>query len=931
MAMQNEKFHAEDEGLLALWLFLRLHGVNAAIDQIRDRCGTAAVGIGAMLRCAGQFGLGVRSRTTDWTRLTGMPLPGIASLRDGGFLLVGKADSNGALVVHPSSPRPKMMTRREFEAVWDGRMVSAGPPGVMQRMREGFFDAYSTVSFKASSHWRNVAQSLRQTLFDKSAGWRGLLESVRQAPSGGDTGWRSLAARLRHALSQRAGEADRSEFAAGIAPKAARSESANVDEAGLRALVTLLRCHGIPAEPAQIKHQMGTGRIGVADMLRCAKAFGLKARVHKTSWARLGVTPLPGIAVLRDGGFLILGKFADDKLLVQRPAIAQPLMMTEAELAAIWDGDLVLMARRATLTDLSRRFDITWFLGAIHKYRRLLGEVLLASFFLQVFAVISPLFFQVVIDKVLVHRSMSTLDVLIAGLVGLTLFETLLGTLRVYVLSHTTNRIDVELGARLFRHLMALPIAYFQARRVGDSVARVRELENIRQFLTGSALTLGIDLLFTFVFLAVMFYYSASLTFLVLGSLPIYIAISAGAAPLFRRRLDEKFNRGAENQAFLVESVTGVETLKAMAVEPQMQRRWEEQLASYVAASFRVLTLNNTASQAVQAVNKLVTAATLYFGAKLVIDGGMSVGELVAFNMLAGRVSMPVLRLAQIWQDFHQARLSVDRLGDILNTIPEPSLTAGRAALPAIRGQVTFEHVSFRYRIDGPEVLHDVSFTVQPGQVVGVVGSSGSGKSTIAKLVQRLYVPGSGRVLVDGVDLAMVDLAWLRRQTGVVLQENVLFNNSIRENIALVDPTIPMERIIAAAELAGAHDFILELPEGYDTVVGERGSSLSGGQRQRVAIARALLSDPRILILDEATSALDYESERAIQQNMKRIAAGRTVFVVAHRLSTVRNADRIITIERGRIVEDGPHDELIRSNGRYAKLHYLQAGIHDVR
>jgi subfamily B ATP-binding cassette protein HlyB/CyaB len=931
MAMQNEKFHAEDEGLLALWLFLRLHGVNAAIDQIRDRCGTAAVGIGAMLRCAGQFGLGVRSRTTDWTRLTGMPLPGIASLRDGGFLLVGKADSNGALVVHPSSPRPKMMTRREFEAVWDGRMVSAGPPGVMQRMREGFFDAYSTVSFKASSHWRNVAQSLRQTLFDKSAGWRGLLESVRQAPSGGDTGWRSLAARLRHALSQRAGEADRSEFAAGIAPKAARSESANVDEAGLRALVTLLRCHGIPAEPAQIKHQMGTGRIGVADMLRCAKAFGLKARVHKTSWARLGVTPLPGIAVLRDGGFLILGKFADDKLLVQRPTIAQPLMMTEAELAAIWDGDLVLMARRATLTDLSRRFDITWFLGAIHKYRRLLGEVLLASFFLQVFAVISPLFFQVVIDKVLVHRSMSTLDVLIAGLVGLTLFETLLGTLRVYVLSHTTNRIDVELGARLFRHLMALPIAYFQARRVGDSVARVRELENIRQFLTGSALTLGIDLLFTFVFLAVMFYYSASLTFLVLGSLPIYIAISAGAAPLFRRRLDEKFNRGAENQAFLVESVTGVETLKAMAVEPQMQRRWEEQLASYVAASFRVLTLNNTASQAVQAVNKLVTAATLYFGAKLVIDGGMSVGELVAFNMLAGRVSMPVLRLAQIWQDFHQARLSVDRLGDILNTIPEPSLTAGRAALPAIRGQVTFEHVSFRYRIDGPEVLHDVSFTVQPGQVVGVVGSSGSGKSTIAKLVQRLYVPGSGRVLVDGVDLAMVDLAWLRRQTGVVLQENVLFNNSIRENIALVDPTIPMERIIAAAELAGAHDFILELPEGYDTVVGERGSSLSGGQRQRVAIARALLSDPRILILDEATSALDYESERAIQQNMKRIAAGRTVFVVAHRLSTVRNADRIITIERGRIVEDGPHDELIRSNGRYAKLHYLQAGIHDVR
>ena len=546
------------------------------------------------------------------------------------------------------------------------------------------------------------------------------------------------------------------------------------------------------------------------------------------------------------------------------------------------------MARRASLTDLSRRFDISWFLGAVHKYRRLLTEVLVASFFLQLFALISPLFFQVVIDKVLVHRTMSTLDVLIIGLVAVSIFEGVLGTLRTYVFAHTTNRIDVELGARLFRHLLALPIAYFQARRVGDSVARVRELENIRQFLTGSALTLVIDLFFTLVFLAVLFYYSPLLTYIVLASFPFYIGISAGATPLFRRRLEEKFRRGSENLAFLVESVTGVETLKAMAVEPQMQRRWEEQLAGYVAASFRVISLNNTASQAVQTINKLVVAATLYFGAKLVIEGGLTVGELVAFNMISGRVSMPVLRLAQMWQDFHQARLSVDRLGDILNTIPEPTFRPGRAALPPIRGQVTFEHVAFRYRIDAPEVLNDVSFSVEPGQIVGIVGSSGSGKSTLAKLIQRLYVPLSGRVLVDGVDLTMVDLAWLRRQIGVVLQENVLFNCSIRENIALADPTMSMERVIVAASLAGAHDFILELPEGYDTVVGERGSSLSGGQRQRIAIARALVTDPRILIFDEATSALDYESERAIQQNMNQICGGRTVFIIAHRLSTVR-------------------------------------------
>jgi subfamily B ATP-binding cassette protein HlyB/CyaB len=517
----------------------------------------------------------------------------------------------------------------------------------------------------------------------------------------------------------------------------------------------------------------------------------------------------------------------------------------------------------------------------------------------------------------------------VIGLVTISAFETVLGILRTYLFSHTTNRIDVELGARLFRHLMALPIAYFQARRVGDSVARVRELENIRNFLTSSALTLVIDLFFTVVFLAVMLLYSPMLTAIVVAAFPFYIGISAFATPLFRQRLDEKFQRGAENQAFLVESVTGVETLKAMAIEPQMQRRWEEQLAGYVASSFRVLQLGNVASQSVQLVSKVVTAAVLYIGAKLVIDGGLTVGELVAFNILGGRVSAPVLRLAQIWQDFHQARLSVARLGDILNTTPEPTFNPSRAALPAIRGAVAFEHVTFRYRIDGPEVLHDVSFKVDPGQVIGIVGPSGSGKSTLAKLVQRLYVAESGRVLVDGTDLAMVDTAWLRRQIGVVLQENVLFNRSVRDNIALADPAISIERVIAAATLAGAHDFILELPEGYDTIVGERGSSLSGGQRQRIAIARALITNPRIVIFDEATSALDYESERIIQDNMREIAKGRTVFIIAHRLSAVRWTDRIITIDRGRLAEDGTHDELVNTGGRYAKLHRLQAGIHE--
>jgi len=701
-------------------------------------------------------------------------------------------------------------------------------------------------------------------------------------------------------------------------------------DAGLQCLAFLLRLHGLAVDEAQIAHRFAGAPIGISEMLRCAKELKLKARAVATDWKRLAKLPLPGIAELADGTFLILAKVSGDSALVQLPAVGRPEILSRAQFEAQWTGRLLLMARRASLGELARRFDVTWFLHAMQKYRRLFAEVVVASFFLQLFALVTPLFFQVVTDKVLTHRGFTTLDVLVIGLIAVSIFESVLAALRTYVFAHTTNRVDVELGARLFRHLLALPIAYFEARRAGDSVARVRELENIRNFLTSSALTLVIDLFFTFVFLAVMFYYAPLLTWIVIGSFPFYVAISAGVTPAFRRRLEEKFERGAENQAFLVESVTGIETLKAMAVEPQMQRRWEEQLAGYVQSSFRVLALGNWASQTVQFVSKIVTALTLYFGARLVIEGNLTVGELIAFNMLAGRVAQPVLRLAQLWQDFHQARVSIARLGDILNSVPEPAYNPARAALPAIRGDITFEHVTFRYRADGPEALHDVSLRIPAGQMVGIVGPSGSGKSTLAKLVQRLYVPESGRVLVDGVDLAVVDVSWLRRQVGVVLQENVLFNRSIRDNIALADPTLPMERVIEAATLAGAHEFILELPQGYDTMVGERGASLSGGQRQRIAIARALITDPRILIFDEATSALDYESERVIQDNMRAIAAGRTVLVIAHRLSTIRRTDRIVTIERGRVVEDGSHDELIRAKGRYATLHRLQAGIHEV-
>ncbi|MBB4657499.1 HlyB family type I secretion system ABC transporter [Xanthomonas sp. F14] len=395
--------------------------------------------------------------------------------------------------------------------------------------------------------------------------------------------------------------------------------------------------------------------------------------------------------------------------------------------------------------------------------------------------------------------------------------------------------------------------------------------------------------------------------------------------PVLRQRLNDKFARGADNQSFLVETVSGIGTVKAMAVDPRVTRTWDNQLAGYVSAGFNVTRIATLGQQGVQLVQKLTAVAVLFWGAKLVMEGKLSIGQLIAFNMLSGQVTAPIIRLAQLWQDFQQVGISVERLGDILNTRTE--VPGSRLALPPIRGQVTFERVTFRYRPDAPEVLNGIELDIRPGEIIGIVGRSGSGKSTLTKLVQRLYTPERGRVLIDGQDLALADPAWLRRQLGVVLQENFLFNRSVRENIALTDPGMPLERVIHAAKLAGAHDFILELPEGYDTKVGEHGTGLSGGQRQRIAIARALIGDPRILILDEATSALDYESEHAVMSNMRAICKGRTVLIIAHRLSTVRQANRIVVVEKGRIVESGSHAELVdRPEGQYAHLYRLQQG-----
>lgn len=700
-------------------------------------------------------------------------------------------------------------------------------------------------------------------------------------------------------------------------------------DTGLACLVILSHLHSVPADPSQLRHQFGVSgkEFTSTEILRAAKSLGLKAREIQSDWKRLEKIQLPAICQHIDGHFIILAQIKEDKVLIQDPLENRPLAITSEEFQKNWNGKLVLLTKRAGLLNEFRRFDFSWFVPFILKYKKLLGEILLASFFIQLFALITPLFFQVVIDKVLVHRGLTTLDVLAVGLLVVYIFDVLLNGLRNYVFTHTTNRIDVALGADLFRHLLRLPLNYFQARRVGDTVARVRELDSIRNFITGSAVTLIIDLFFTFVFFAVMYLYSPLLTYVVLATIPFYILLAVVITPVLRARLHEKFNRGAENQAFLVESINGIETLKTSAVEPQSQRRWEEQLAAYVKASFRATNLGNITGQTASFINKLMTLLILWIGARLVINGELSVGQLVAFNMLAGRISSPILRLVQLWQDFQQAGISVQRLGDILNVKPEPTYSPGRASLPKLEGRVSFEGVTFRYRPDGPEVLRNISLQVNPGEVIGIVGRSGSGKSTLTKLIQRLYVPESGRVLVDGVDLAMVDTVWLRHNIGVVLQENFLFNRTVRENIALADPAMPMERVIHAAKLSGAHEFILELPEGYDSIVGEHGSNLSGGQRQRIAIARALITNPRILIFDEATSALDYESEAIIHQNMRYICKDRTVFIIAHRLSAVRNANRILVIEKGQIVESGTHKELIEKPGYYARLYSHQTGL----
>ncbi len=665
------------------------------------------------------------------------------------------------------------------------------------------------------------------------------------------------------------------------------------------------------------------------NVVEAGEKLGLQLRRLHTTWSDLRQLSFPALLQwnpsVGEEGWVVAYGVRGDRLIIANPlnpnqtCESVPHSMVEAA----WDGQLW----QVELIQRQDKFNLSWFLPAVWRYRGLLGEVLFASFTLQLLGLTTPILTQVIIDKVMVQESLPTLDVMGIALLLVAFFEALLGILRLFIFTHTARRLDLSLSAQVFRHLMRLPLAYFEARRVGDTVARVQELENIRQFLTGTALTVILDSIFTVVYLALMFYYNAKLTLVALAVIPLFAILTIVATPVLRNWLNETFNRSADSQSFLVETVTGIHAVKAHAAERTARDRWEGLFARYIRTGFRASTTSNISNNIGTFLTSFSSLLILWFGAKLVIEHKLTVGQLVAFQMLSGRVTGPLLRLVQLWQNLQQVLLSVDRIGDILNVAPEAEPGAG-LVLPSLQGQVTFDQVFFRYRPNQEPILRGISFTVQPGMFVGIVGRSGSGKSTLSKLLQRLYQSESGRILIDGFDLKSADLASLRQQIGVVLQEDFLFNGSILENITLGNPDITAEQVVQAARLAVAHDFISEMPQGYETNVGERGTALSGGQRQRIALARLFLSQAPILILDEATSALDSETEQQVLQNLQSISKNRTVFLIAHRFAPLKRADLILVLEKGVLAEKGTHSELLQQKGLYWSLYQRQqAGV----
>jgi subfamily B ATP-binding cassette protein HlyB/CyaB len=700
-------------------------------------------------------------------------------------------------------------------------------------------------------------------------------------------------------------------------------------DSGLWALVGVAAHFNVSVDVLSTAQQLAAAgrRANRTDLMRLAAAAGLEVEVLRLQdILKLRSVPRPAIVLLRDGQYAILGQqsFQEDDLLYC--GATHPTPRPLEYLARECSGEVIIVSRNAdsppptTATD----FGVRWFMPSILRHRNTYAHVLIASVFLQLCTLISPLLFQVIIDKVLVHFSTATLVVCCVGLIISATLEVTLTYLRSQAMLQTGNNLDLELGGRVFTYLLKLPLAYFEGRATGQIIARLRELDTVRRFLTGQTLTTVIDVFFALLFTAALLAYSAQLTLIVLISIVLYVAIVTLARPVIKARSKEVFVRNADVQQFIVESVSGICTLKAAAIEAALRMQWLEKFRSYMQLSLKNDMLGIVAGSWMQYISKLSTAALLFFGSRLVMGGEMTIGQLIAVNMLAQQIAGPISRISSFWQDFQQIQVSIARLGDIMAASPEVT-PVDLTNLPPIRGELRLHNVTFRYRDEGPDVIRNLSLHIPQGEMIGIVGPSGSGKSTLTKLVQRLYLPQQGQVTIDGVDILRMHPGWLRQQLGVVLQENLLFNRTIHDNIALAAPYLTREQVITIAQQAGADEFIRRLPQGYDTRVEERGTNLSGGQRQRIAIARALARNPRILILDEATSAVDYESERIVQAKLTEFARDRTVIIIAHRLAAVRRCHRIISMVDGRIVEDGTHDELLRTEGgTYRGLWKLQ-------
>ena len=676
----------------------------------------------------------------------------------------------------------------------------------------------------------------------------------------------------------------------------------------------------------QIKRQ---GSVSFQLCAYLSELIGLKSQLDDFPVVFINRIPTPALIRYRDS-FAVLYAVNGKKAVLGVPS--QGIINTNLDklLKELETDETNLQPRvrvlllSATKETPKERFGLGWFVPYLSRYRRVLIEVFIASFFVQLAALANPLIIQLIIDKVIVQNSINTLNVLGVLLLAVGVFEAVLTTLRTYLFVDTTNRIDMSLGSQIIDHLLRLPLRYFDKRPVGELSTRINELENIRQFLTGTALTVVLDALFSVVYIVVMLFYSWELTLVGLGTIPLFVLVTLIAAPTVSRQLRNKAERNAETQSYLVEVMSGIQTVKAQNIELRSRFSWQKKYAKFVAAGFKTVITSTLANSTSQFLSKLSSLLVLWVGAYLVLKQELTLGELIAFRIISSYVTTPILRLAQIWQNFQETGLSLERLSDIVDSPQEAEIDKNNIPLPPIIGGVKYENVSFRFAASGPLQLTNVTVEFPAGQFVGIVGQSGSGKSTMMKLLLRLYDTESGRILVDGYDIAKVELYSLRRQIGVVPQDTLLFDGTVQENIALTNPEATTEEIIEAAQIAVAHEFIMGLPQGYNTRVGERGSALSGGQRQRIAIARSVLQRPKLLVLDEATSALDYPTEKQICLNLARTFKGSTVFFITHRLNTVSNADTIVVMDNSRMIEQGSHQELMAAKGHYFYLYQQQ-------